>query len=356
MVVVKYCLGSILLMFSIAAGAQIVQEDFTKTENQLENECWRFNDVNIHTGNHAGGGSHAHADAGVLIIFGNSPSLTTPFYYFDGNTDISFVHSFTGTAFLASVFASASLVDVAGNEIPFVWETNTFTNRSVTVNRTEVGYYRVRWRWGGFGLYANMDGCVDDFSTTAIPADPFWDNDTAVEGDQNVLYDPIDYSPQLYYDWRFNGPAGANTLTVLGNVRTAMVDWNTPGNYELVAEEYSDPGLNNCTGRETHIEVYVWPLPDVTVEWDSVCAGQSIVLDLDFMGTAPWQLEYHTGGGTQTVNFASTPATLTLPPDVSIFDITSLGDAGPGTRSDADYPPISLYYLPAPATGPIVHY
>lgn len=358
-------LSVMAMLLSMVTYGQFNENFDSATEVQLENDCWDFIDVDISTStshlNSGSSGPHAHADVDeILVLFGNNPSITTPFLYFDGNTDISYKDKFTGSTFLASTAAAVYLVDINGNEIAMGWNAGPFNSRTVSFNRTEVGYYRIRWRWGAFGLYADMNAELDDFSTTASLIAPATEVDTVCENEMNVVYEfgfPTT-SAIYYYDWTFVGTSGGSITPLTGNQRKAQVDWTAgPGDYQVVAKEYTDAALTNCTGRESYYDIYVHAIPDVEIVLDTACEGEDFKLDLEFEGIAPWTMKYKIdGGGNQTRTFNSINEVMVLPWGTSSFEITQLTDSGPCGKNNNLPIFNSLYYHPTPTTDPIYHY
>lgn len=359
-----------LLLAMLTAGTfsfgQNLTENFnSRTVSQLENDCWTFYDMGISTStthlNSGGDAYHAHADVNdVLVLWGNSPSVTSPFLYFDGNTDITFKHRLEGTLILASGYLRLVLINENGVEEVIFTQNASISPTTITVNSNKVGNYRIKWGWDATGLYANLDAGVDDIVTTAPLVSPEYLVDTVCENDMNIVYEfgfPSN-SATYYYDWNFTGVSGGDIITTLtANDRKIQVDWTTgPGDYQILAKEYTDAAHTNCTGRETYYDVHVDAIPDVVIAADTVCEGEDFTVDLELEGIGPWTMKYRiNGGGVKTKVFNSALETISLPWGTTDLDITQLIDSGP--CGNTNLPTFTgFYFYPASAANPIYHY
>lgn len=293
------------------------------------------------------------------MVWASSPSITSPFLYFDGNTDITFAHRLEGSVFLAAAYSRVVLVAENGLETT-IWSQGGFvTPTTTTVNTTVVGNYRIKFGWYALGLYADLDGGVDDIVTTATLVSPEVIEDTICPNDMNVIHEfgfPSN-SATYYYDWNFVGTSGGTITPLTSNERKAQVDWTAgPGDYQMLAVEYSDASHTNCTGRETYFDIHVPSLPDVEITVDTVCEDEDFIVSLEFDGSGPWEMTYKIDGGvSQTQTYTNALSSISIPWGASTFEVTMLGDDGVCDRN-TNLPSVNLYSYPGSTSGPIYHY
>src|SRR5690606_34314860 len=138
--------------------------------------------------------------------------------YFDGSTDISYLHEFEGATFIAGLRMYAYLVRPNGDEIQIDYIGGSFSSQYSSLIRSEVGYYSIRLRYGVYGVFASADAEVDDFSTTAsLIAPDIVETAVACHG-ETVQYIPTgsvndnDNPFDFEYNWSWVGTPGG-TLT-----------------------------------------------------------------------------------------------------------------------------------------------
>ncbi|WP_417601729.1 hypothetical protein [Owenweeksia hongkongensis] len=352
--IVAACIG-------FSSFGQFSENFNSNTVTQLEADCWDFDQSSISNSSHINTGTdapHGHADSYALVIFGTAPAITTPFYYFDGSTDITFTHEHDGYTFFASGRMRVYLVDPLGGETQIYSRNGEFGTRIENLTTTEVGYYRIRWRWWASGVAASLDAELDDFSTTATVAPDVVETGIVCEG-ETATHIPstavTDGAPHNFeYSWSWVGTAGGTITPELDNNRRASVEWTVgPGNYRLQAQETY---LGGCVGRKTFIDVTVLEQPDFAVSFDTVCKEQQSTMSFDgLVGTAPFTITYNDGGGSQIYTTTGDAGSILLSADALQVDITDVVDDN-GCHADPTlliaYP---IYYHPKPSTGLIYH-
>lgn len=365
-------LAGLLLLPGISKGQTTINFNSGYTT-----DCWLYNNSSIGYGvpflyPPINSGSDAYQLQSYCPYDGNNSTFYSPYINFTGSDVVTFKHKLMNSNLgYGDAQLNLYILDTNNNQVwnGFSWSGTSTSTVTESININYTGKGRLVWEWSNlnpvytyflFGYIFNLavnNGFTDDISITANTISPYYVTDTVCEGDKNVEYKPsytvASNSDAYTYSWSFASGAGG-TLTPLATDSKAHVTWDLgPGDNQLVCEEDYN-GV--CTGRSTIYNIHVIALPAVDATIDSVCEGESPVVQLDFVGTAPWQMTYSIDSGpTQTFTTSSASEIIALTKDASNFEILSLQDGGPCGGNVTVLPNLNIYYHPTPNTGPIYH-
>jgi hypothetical protein len=158
-----------------------------------------------------------------------------------------------------------------------------------------------------------------------------------------------------YYIWTLDPPEAG---TIEGWDTTATVNWAAgyTGDAVLTVSGMNQGGM----GPESDalaINVSALPTATMTFSATSMCAGESVNLDIDLTGTGPWHLVINYGGYQQTLDPVK-PEVYNIPVSpVATIDVTivSLSDASGCENTDFETVTLTVLQLPdtpAKPTGP----
>lgn len=177
------------------------------------------------------------------------------------------------------------------------------------------------------------------------PVMPIGDNSVCATESMTV-YSVHPVQNAQYYIWSLDPPEAG---TIEGWDTTVTVNW--AADY-LGSAELSVSGMNQGgMGPESNaLIVNVSPLPTATMTFSatSMCAGESVNLDIDLTGTGPWHLVINYGGYQQTLDPAK-PQVYGIPVSpVATIDVTivSLSDASGCENTDFETVTLTVQQLP----------
>lgn len=172
--------------------------------------------------------------------------------------------------------------------------------------------------------------------------------------------------PGTTYTWELYSDPPPDFATTPGTVTTeavflgpntgasVRVQWLVPGTY-FAKVTASIPG---CTNNLRVIRFEVLPaMPIVTIDPDTICAGDTAYITVGFVSTGPWNFTLTDGTNTWNYTTNTTPMVIPVTPAVTTsYWITQVTYISFGFTYAEPTTPIQVLVHPLPVTSPIYKY
>ncbi len=172
--------------------------------------------------------------------------------------------------------------------------------------------------------------------------------------------------PGTTYTWELYTTPTPNFATTPGNVTTeavflgpntgasVRVQWLVPGTYYYKVTALGPTGCMNLKiGRMEVLPA----MPVVTIDPDTICAGDTAYITVGFVSTGPWNFTLTDGTNTWNYTTSTNPMVIPVTPAVTTsYWITQVTYISFGFTYAEPTTPIQVLVHPLPVTSPIYKY